>query len=283
MRYDLSATLIPTGDEFLMMTIQVMGIHGLPIIHAGDDLAALICERTAFEDGDILCIASSVSAKANGQTRNLTEIEPTERAIAIAAAAGEDPRFIQVILDASVDVLLESPFILAAVPCGHIGVRAGVDRSNAGDDVAIIRPPDPTAAAAGIREDIRRIAGRTVAVILTDTCGRAFRRGQTGHAVGWGGVTAIHDFRGYADLFGRPLTITEEAIVDEIAGFANIVMGESSDIDVLVEFGSGAVLFDFVGLSQYLEERPGSRVDVVPAAALRPEIRGHVARYLLFA
>ena len=283
MRYDLSATLIPTGGEFLMMTIQVMGIHGLPIIHAGDDLAALICERIVFEDGDILCIASSVLAKANGQTRNLTEIEPTERAIAIAAAAGEDPRFIQVILDASVDVLLESPFILAAVPCGHIGVRAGVDRSNVEDDIAIILPPDPMAAAAGIREDIRRIAGRTVAVILTDTCGRAFRRGQTGHAVGWGGVTAIHDFRGDADLFGRPLTITEEAIVDEIAGFANIVMGESSDIDVLVEFGSGAVLFDFVGLSQYLEERPGSRVDVGPAAALRPEIRGHVARDLLFA
>jgi len=229
MRYDLSATLIPTGDEFLMMTIQVMGIHGLPIIHAGDDLAALICERTAFEDGDILCIASSVSAKANGQTRNLTEIEPTERAIAIAAAAGEDPRFIQVILDASVDVLLESPFILAAVPCGHIGVRAGVDRSNVEDDIAIILPPDPMAAAAGIREDIRRIAGRTVAVILTDTCGRAFRRGQTGHAVGWSGVTAIRDFRGDTDLFGRPLTITEEAIVDEIAGFANIVMGESSN------------------------------------------------------
>jgi len=283
MRYDLSATLIPTGDEFLMMTIQVMGIHGLPIIHAGDDLAALICERIVFEDGDILCIASSVLAKANGQTRNLAEIEPTERATAIAAAAGEDPRFIQVILDASVDVLLESPFILAAVPCGHIGVRAGVDRSNVEDDIAIILPPDPMAAAAGIREDIRRIAGRTVAVILTDTCGRAFRRGQTGHAVGWGGVTAIHDFRGDADLFGRPLTITEEAIVDEIAGFANIVMGESSDIDVLVEFGSGAVLFDFVGLSQYLEERPGSRVDVGPAAALRPEIRGHVARDLLFA
>ncbi len=229
MRYDLSATLIPTGDEFLMMTIQVMGIHGLPIIHAGDDLAALICERIVFEDGDILCIASSVLAKANGQTRNLAEIEPTERATAIAAAAGEDPRFIQVILDASVDVLLESPFILAAVPCGHIGVRAGVDRSNVGDDVAIILPPDPMAAAAGIREDIRRIAGRTVAVILTDTCGRAFRRGQTGHAVGWSGVTAIRDFRGDTDLFGRPLTITEEAIVDEIAGFANIVMGESSN------------------------------------------------------
>jgi len=223
------ATLITTGVDYVTMTIQVMGIHGLPIIHAGDDLAALICERTAFEDGDILCIASSVSAKANGQTRNLTEIEPTERAKAIAAAAGEDPRFIQVILDTSVDVLLESPFILAAVPCGHIGVRAGVDRSNVEDDTAIILPPDPMAAAAGIREDIRRITGRSVAVILTDTCGRAFRRGQIGHAVGWSGVPAIRDFRGDTDLFARPLTITEEAVVDEIAGFANIVMGESNN------------------------------------------------------
>jgi coenzyme F420-0:L-glutamate ligase/coenzyme F420-1:gamma-L-glutamate ligase len=213
----------------MVMTIQVMGIHGLPLIHAGDNLAALICGRVTFEDGDILCIASSVSAKANGQTRNLTEIEPTKRAKAIAAAAGEDPRFIQIILDASVDILLEDPFILAAVPCGHIGVRASVDRSNVEDNTAILLPPDPMAAAAGLREDIRRITGRSIAVILTDTCGRAFRRGQIGHAVGWSGVTAIRDFRGDTDLFGHPLTITEEAVVDEIAGFANIVMGESNN------------------------------------------------------
>ena len=212
-----------------MMTIQVTGIHGLPIIHAGDDLAALICDRTTFEDGDILCIASSVYGKAKGQTRNLTEIEPTERARTIAAAAGEDPRFIQVILDASADVLLESPFILAAVPCGHIGVRAGVDRSNVEDDIAVILPPDPMAAAAEVQEAIHTLTGRSIAVILTDTCGRAFRRGQTGHAIGWSGVTAIRDFRGDTDLFGRPLTITEEAVVDEVAGFANIVMGESDN------------------------------------------------------
>jgi len=84
------------------------------------------------------------------------------------------------------------------------------------------------AAAASLRDEILATTGMTVRVILTDTCGRAFRRGQTGHAIGWSGMTAIRDFRGDHDLFGHELLITEEAVVDEIAGFANFMMGESN-------------------------------------------------------
>jgi coenzyme F420-0:L-glutamate ligase / coenzyme F420-1:gamma-L-glutamate ligase len=83
------------------------------------------------------------------------------------------------------------------------------------------------AAAAEIRDAIRRIVGKDVRVIITDTCGRSFRRGQTGIAIGWAGMTAINDYRGDTDLFGHVLQITEEAVVDEIAAFANFVMGES--------------------------------------------------------
>jgi len=115
------------------------------------------------------------------------------------------------------------------VRCGHVGVRAGVDQSNIEDGMVIFLPPDPMAAADEIREDIRKRTGQPVGVIITDTCGRSFRRGQTGNAIGWSGMTAIRDFRGDTDLFGHILKITEEAVVDEIAGFANFVMGESNN------------------------------------------------------
>lgn len=200
---------------------------GLPIIHDGDDLPALICERTTFADGDILCIASSVYSKAKGYTRRLSDITPSERAIRIAERTREDPRFIQAVLDCSTDILLEYPFVLSEIPCGHIGVRAGVDQSNIEDGMLILLPPDPMAAAAEVRDAVKEITGKTIGVIITDTCGRSFRRGQTGNAVGWSGMAAIRDFRGDCDLFGHVLKITEEAVVDEIAGFANFVMGES--------------------------------------------------------
>jgi coenzyme F420-0:L-glutamate ligase/coenzyme F420-1:gamma-L-glutamate ligase len=209
------------------MHIHVEGVQGLPIIHKGDDLPALICERTRFDDGDILSIASSVYSKAKGYTKYLTEIKPTKRAIRISERTKEDPRFIQAVLDASTEILLEYPFVLSEVASGHIGVRAGVDQSNIEDGMVIFLPPDPMAAAEEVREAIRTITGKQIGVIITDTCGRSFRRGQTGHAVGWSGMTAIRDFRGDTDLFGHVLKITEEAVVDEIAGFANFVMGES--------------------------------------------------------
>jgi coenzyme F420-0:L-glutamate ligase/coenzyme F420-1:gamma-L-glutamate ligase len=211
------------------MAIEVEGVRGLPIIHEGDDLPGLIAERTRFSDGDILCIASSVYSKSKGFTRVMASITPGRKAAEIAARTGEDPRFIQAVLDDSTDVLLEYPFVLSEVACGHIGVRAGVDQSNIEDGMLILLPPDPMKAAGEVRGAIAEKTGRAIGVIITDTCGRSFRRGQTGNAIGWSGMTAIRDFRGDTDLFGRVLKITEEAVVDEIAGFANFVMGESNN------------------------------------------------------
>jgi coenzyme F420-0:L-glutamate ligase/coenzyme F420-1:gamma-L-glutamate ligase len=210
-------------------SIQVMGVRGLPRIQEGDDLCALISEQVALKDGDIICIASSVYSKAKGYTRTLGEIIPGERACRIAGRTGEDPRFIQAVIDASQEILLEYPFVLSELPCGHVGVRAGVDQSNIEKDHIILLPPNPMGAATDLREGFRDAAGVETGVIVTDTCGRSFRRGQTGHAIGWSGMTAIRDFRGDTDLFGHVLKITEEAVVDEIAGFANFVMGESDN------------------------------------------------------
>ena len=147
----------------------------------------------------------------------------------IANSTDEDPRFIQVVLDQACDILIETPFTLTEVPCGHVGVRSGVDASNVEDDLIITLPPDPMYEAEEIRRELKTLTRKDCGVIVTDTCGRSFRRGQTGHAIGWSGMSAIRDFRGDNDLFGKTLEITEEAVVDEIAGFANLIMGESNN------------------------------------------------------
>lgn len=212
-----------------MEEIKVMGVRGLPIIHAGDDIAALICKKVTLEDGDIISVASTIWSKAHGYTKNLADITASERAIRLGKLNSEDPRFVQAVLDASADIIMEHPFILSEMSFGHIGVRAGVDQSNIEDGMVIFLPPDPMKSAAELRKDIKKVSGKDVGVIITDTCGRSFRRGQTGNAIGWSGFTAIRDFRGDTDLFGHVLKITEEAVVDEIAGFANFVMGESNN------------------------------------------------------
>jgi coenzyme F420-0:L-glutamate ligase/coenzyme F420-1:gamma-L-glutamate ligase len=212
-----------------IMHLHINGIEGLPLIQKGDDLPGLIADLVHVQDGDIICVASSVYSKSKGYVRYLSDIVPSDEAIRIGRNTGDDPRFIQSILDASTEVLLEKPFILCEVPGGHIGVRAGVDQSNVQGDVVILLPPDPMAAAQDIQKGIKDHTGCVVGVIITDTCGRAFRRGQIGHAIGWAGIHAIRDFRGDCDLFGQKLQITEEAVVDEIAGIANFVMGESNN------------------------------------------------------
>ena len=125
------------------MTIQVIPVQGLPLIRKGDDIPALVCDRVAFQDGDILVLASTIYSKAKGYTRNLSEIVPSERAERIARRDREDPRFVQSVLDEAKDVLLEHPFILSELPFGHIGVRSGVDRSNIEDGQVILLPPNP--------------------------------------------------------------------------------------------------------------------------------------------
>ncbi|MFA4876264.1 MAG: coenzyme F420-0:L-glutamate ligase [Methanoregula sp.] len=223
-----------------MDSVHVTGVQGLPLIQAGDNIAALVCEKVPVQDGDILCIASTIYSKAKGYTKKLSAITPSERAVRLGKMNGEDSRFVQAVLDASTDIIMEHPFILSELSFGHIGVRAGVDQSNIEDGMVIFLPPDPMKAADEVREEMRRISGKEVGVIITDTCGRSFRRGQTGNAIGWSGFPAIRDFRGDTDLFGHVLKITEEAVVDEIAGFSNFVMGESNN-------GVPAVIFHNCG------------------------------------
>ena len=149
---------VSSHSDVTMENIQVIGVRGLPLIHTGDNLAAMICERVNLHDGDILSIASTIYSKAMGYTRRLDVIVPSNDATRLAKINGEDPRFVQAVLDASSDIVMETPFILSELSFGHIGVRAGVDQSNIEDGMVIFLPPDPMQSA----EDTQGVFPATV-------------------------------------------------------------------------------------------------------------------------
>jgi coenzyme F420-0:L-glutamate ligase/coenzyme F420-1:gamma-L-glutamate ligase len=220
-------------------------VAGMPVINEGDDLAALIDSLFELQDGDVICIASTVVAKSEGMFRNLEDYQPSQKAAHIAEAIGKDPRFVQAVFDESKEVLLEKPFILSVTKFGHIGVNAGIDQSNVGEGKILLLPQHPQASAQKIRSKL----SKDCAVIITDTCGRPFRCGVTGVAIGWSGIAALRDWRGERDIHGKQLEITQEAVIDEIAGMANLLMGEAGDgmpvavIRGLKYSGSGGQLF----------------------------------------
>ena len=212
--------------------MQCFVIRGLPIIREGDDIASLVKSLFNFHDGDVLCLASTIVAKSEDRFRDLKSYHPTDRATAIAGNVGKDPRFVQAVLDESKEVLLDQPFLLVVTRFGHVGVNAGIDQSNVGEGRILLLPEDPGRSA----ETIRSLLGKDCAVIITDTCGRPFRTGVAGVAIGWAGIAALRDWRGERDMHGKALEITLEAIVDEIAAAANLLMGEAGD-------GTPAVVF----------------------------------------
>lgn len=199
---------------------------------AGDDIASLIEERFLIKDGDVISVASTVVSKSEGRYRSLDDYNPGDEAKAIANRLGKDPRFVQAVIEESCEILLDSPFLLVVTKFGHIGVNAGIDSSNVEGDKILLLPEDPSASA----EMLRSRLAKDCAVIITDTCGRAFRCGVAGVAIGWAGIAALRDWRGEPDMNGRVLEITRESIVDEIAGMANMLMGEAGG-------GTPAVVF----------------------------------------
>jgi len=208
--------------------MEAFAVEGLPEVREGDDLAAMIDERVTLRDGDVLCVASTVVSKAEGRTADLAEFPAGERADAIAdrleriAGEAKDPRFAEAVLAESEELLLEAPFLLAVTRFGHVTVNAGIDRSNVPDADLLLLPEAPSASA-------RRLStARDVPVIVTDTCGRPFRYGQRGVAIGWHGLPASRDWRGEADRDGRELGVTVQAVVDELAATANLVAGEGA-------------------------------------------------------
>lgn len=208
--------------------MEVFAVPGLPEIEPGDDIAALVEERVDLREDDVLVVASTIVSKAEGRLADLEDFPAGPRAREIAARLGEisgrekDPRFAQAVLEESVDLVMEAPFLLTETRFGHVGVNAGIDRSNVRDADLLLLPERPSESAAGIR------AGLSVGVpvVVTDTCGRPFRHGQRNVAIGWDGMPASRDWRGETDLHGHELEVTVQCVVDELAAAANLVTGE---------------------------------------------------------
>jgi coenzyme F420-0:L-glutamate ligase/coenzyme F420-1:gamma-L-glutamate ligase len=216
--------------------MEAFAVPDLPEIGPGDDLAPLVAERVDVRPNDVVLVASTVVSKAAGRTASLADFPPGPRARELAAELDRaraddepapDPRFVQAILDESTELLMEAPFLLTATRFGHVAVNAGIDRSNTGGSDLLLLPRRPSEHAAAIRDELGSATGREEpAVVVTDTCGRPFRHGQTGVAIGWDGIAATRDWRGTADRDGRELEATVQAVVDELAGAANLVAGE---------------------------------------------------------
>ena len=209
------------------MRIEAFTVNRIPLVKEGDDITDFLRDLDLY-DGDIVVIASTIVSKAEGLIRRLESITPSERAVRIAAALNEDPRFIEAVLGQSTEILIEKPFLLVESKFGQVCVNAGLDRSNVEEGYVLLLPDDPCQSAKQIRTRIFERYGKNVAVIITDTCGRSFREGQTGVGIGFAGIAAMKDWRGMRDLVGKVLEITNEGVGDEIAALANLMMGEGA-------------------------------------------------------
>ncbi|WYM91538.1 coenzyme F420-0:L-glutamate ligase [Methanolobus sp. ZRKC3] len=206
--------------------MEIFTVDNVPLIKEGDDIAGIICKNCEVMDNDVIIIASTIVAKAEGRMFKLEDIEAGEDAAKIGKKHGIDERFVQAVLDRSKEILVDFPIILVDTKNGHTCIKAGIDDSNVENGFLADLPEDPDASARDIGEDIGKLSGKKVSVILTDTNGRAFKIGQTGIAIGVHRIHPIKNWIGEKDLFGKVLEVTEEAIADEIAGAANLLMGE---------------------------------------------------------
>ena len=217
--------------------MNVTAVKGLPEIEPGADLARLIADATTLEDGDVVVVAQKVVSKTEGRIVRLADVEPSDRARAIAA--GGDARRIEVILGESARIVrLRPPLVISQTTHGFVCASAGVDASNApGPDMLVLLPVDPDASAAALRARLRELTGRDVAVIVSDSFGRAWRQGTTDVAIGCAGLAPLVDLGGRRDRAGYELHATVIAVADEIAGAAQLVMGKVEGIPVAVVRG----------------------------------------------
>ena len=218
--------------------IQIIPVRGLPEIRAGDDLAAMVAELAAVEDGDIVVVAQKAVSKVEGQVVRIEEIEPSAKARELAGDE-RDPREVEVILREAVQIIRErGPLVIAQTRHGLICASAGVDHSNAPEPgTLVLLPVDPDASARGLRDRFAEVTGKTVGVVVTDSFGRPFRQGTTDVAIGVAGITAIVDLRGTTDRAGYELRSSRVAVADEVAAAADLARGKAEGVPVVLVRG----------------------------------------------
>lgn len=219
--------------------VEIIGLPGVPMVQPGDDLAALavsalVDAAVAPEPGDVLVVAQKIVSKAENRFVDVASVAPSEAAKELAEETKKDARFCEVVLSESKRIVRHREnLIIAEHQRGWIMANAGIDHSNVapgdGHERVLLLPVDPDASARALREALVASYGVPIAVVISDSFGRPFRRGTVGIALGSAGLPAIIDWRGHPDLFGRPLEVTETGFADEIAAAASLVMGQADE------------------------------------------------------
>lgn len=219
-----------------MKTFMVVALEGFPLIKADDNIAAITVETAKrngldFEDGDILAIAQKVFSKAEKRIVRLRDITPSKEAKHIADRIGKSPKFVEMVLRETRNILKVSrEILLVEDKRGLICINAGIDKSNVeGRSNYALLPENPDESAEKFRADIKKLTGKNVAVVMCDTYSRPFRRGQVNFAIGVAGLKPFRDYRGRKDLFGQILKVKNTAVVDEIAATAELLMGQATE------------------------------------------------------
>jgi coenzyme F420-0:L-glutamate ligase/coenzyme F420-1:gamma-L-glutamate ligase len=219
--------------------VSLKALTGIKLVAPGDRLgaiaiAALAANGLVPQDGDVLVVAQKVVSKAEGREVDVAAVTPSPRAIALAAEVEKDPRFVEVVLSESRRVVRHRPGLLIVEHrLGFVMANAGIDHSNVGADSggerALLLPVDPDGSARALRSELVAAFGAPIAVIISDSFGRPWRKGTVGVAIGAAGLPAFVDLRGHPDLFARPLQVTETGFADEIAAAAGLVMGQADE------------------------------------------------------
>lgn len=224
--------------------LELIALPGLPMVQAGDDLAALIAAGLQRADatlraGDVVVIAQKIVSKAEGRTVDLASVTPSPQAEALAAEVGKDARLVEVLLSESSRVVRSRPNLLIMQHrLGFVMANAGVDHSNVapqdGVERVLLLPRDPDGSAAAIRAALATRCGVAPAVVINDSFGRPWRRGTAGVAIGAAGLPSLVDLRGQPDLFGRRLEVSIVGFADEIAAAASLLQGQAAEASPVV-------------------------------------------------
>jgi coenzyme F420-0:L-glutamate ligase/coenzyme F420-1:gamma-L-glutamate ligase len=219
--------------------ISLLAVEGVPQVRPGDDLAAYLAGSIDLRDGDVVVVAQKVVSKAEGRLRRLSEVSPGARAQELAERLDGDPRMVQVVLDETVRVVRDERVLIVETRQGFVCANAGVDHSNVdGDqDMVSLLPEDSDASAAALRDRLRELTGRELAVIVADTFGRPWRAGIVNVAIGVAGLGPLVDHRGHPDDVGRVMNATVIAVADELASAAELVMGKTRRVPAAVVRG----------------------------------------------
>jgi coenzyme F420-0:L-glutamate ligase/coenzyme F420-1:gamma-L-glutamate ligase len=193
-------------------SLLVLGVEGIGEISPGDDLAAIIAAKAPLVAGDVVVVTQKIVSKAEGR---------------MVLAESESVRVLR----------RRGDLVVTETRHGFVCANSGVDLSNVAEGWAALLPEDPDRSARRLRDGLRARTGLEVAVVISDTFGRAWRRGVTDVALGCAGIRAVVDLRGTTDALGRELVATEICVVDEIAAAADLVMGKARGVPVAVVRG----------------------------------------------